>query len=85
MDPRFGGNVGAMLGGMQPQGNYLHMSMGVPGMMMAGNPSFDIKPKSGPGTPGYSIYNDPKLPGARQLRRKLEETLGLPRIQFPQA
>jgi len=59
--------------------------MGIPGMMMAGNPSFDIKPKSGPGTPGYSIYNDPKLPGARQLRRKLEQTLGLPRIQFPQA
>lgn len=52
---------------------------------VAGNPSFDITPKSGPGTPGYSIYNDPKLPGARRMRREIERVLGLPPIKFPEA
>ena len=61
------------------------LSMMMPGMMMAGNPSFDITPKSGPGTPGYSIYNDPKLPGARRVRREIERVLGLPPITFPKA
>ena len=35
--------------------------------------------------PNYSIYNDPRLPGARNLRRKLEGILGLPKYNFPQA
>ena len=49
-------------------------------------PSFDItRPEQPKANPDYSIYNDPRLPGARPLRRKLERILNLPRMEFPQA
>ena len=46
-------------------------------------PSFEIPQGQGRST-DYSIYNDPRMPGARKLRRKLEGILGLPRYEFPQ-
>lgn len=54
------------------------------GDLLAEGPSFEI-PQGQGRNPDYSIYNDPRMPGARKLRRKLEGILGLPRINFPQA
>ena len=51
---------------------------------VASSPSFEIpQPRSGPGTPGYSIYNDPRLPGARRMRREIERVLDYPPMKFP--
>lgn len=86
-----GFNSGRALGAMA---GYLGMGFGdpafSPGPMLAGrygdlfakSPSFEI-PQGQGRNPDYSIYNDPRMPGARNLRRKLEGTLGLPRIEFP--
>lgn len=52
------------------------------GDLLAKSPSFEI-PQGQGRNPDYSIYNDPRMPGARNLRRKLEGILGLPRIEFP--
>jgi len=86
-----GFNVGRALGSIAGS---LGMGFGnpafSPGPMLAGryddllakSPSFEI-PQGQGRNPDYSIYNDPRMPGARNLRRKLEGTLGLPRIEFP--
>lgn len=52
--------------------------------LLGASPSFEI-PQGQGRNPNYSIYNDPRLPGARNLRRKLEGILGLPKYNFPQA
>ena len=82
-----GFNSGKALGAMA---GYLGMGFGdpafSPGPMLAGrygdlfakSPSFEI-PQGQGRNPDYSIYNDPRMPGARNLRRKLEGILGLPR------
>jgi len=50
--------------------------------LLTSSPSFEI-PQGQGRNPDYSIYNDPRMPGARNLRRKLEGILGLPKYQFP--
>lgn len=55
---------------------------GIIGDLLAKSPSFEI-PQGQGRNPDYSIYNDPRMPGARNLRRKLEGILGLPKVEFP--
>ena len=86
-----GFNVGRALGSIAGS---LGMGLGDPafspglagryGDYLAEGPSFEI-PQGQGRNPDYSIYNDPRMPGARKLRRKLEGILGLPRVNFPQA
>ena len=91
-NPLKGGfDAGRALGAMA---GYLGMGFGnpafSPGPMLAGryddllakSPSFEI-PQGQGRNPDYSIYNDPRMPGARNLRRKLEGILGLPKVEFP--